>query len=41
VMVDGDQCHLIRERESLEQLTAQERILPQRTGETWAPEKGG
>jgi diaminopimelate decarboxylase len=28
VMVDGDQCHLIRERESLEQLTAQERILP-------------
>ncbi len=41
VIVDGDQCHLIRERESLEQLTAQERILPQRTGETWAPEKGG
>jgi diaminopimelate decarboxylase len=41
VMVDGDQCHLIRERESLEQLTAQERILPQRTGESWAPEKGG
>ncbi len=41
VMVDGDQCHLIRERESLEQLTAQERILPQRTGETWAPQKGG
>ena len=30
VMVDGDQCHLIRERESLEQLTAQERILPAR-----------
>jgi diaminopimelate decarboxylase len=28
VMVDGDQCHLIRQRESLEQLTAQERILP-------------
>ncbi len=41
VMVDGDQCHLIRERESLEQLTAQERILPQRTGETWARQKGG
>jgi diaminopimelate decarboxylase len=31
VIVDSDQCHLIRERESLEQLTAQERILPQRT----------
>jgi diaminopimelate decarboxylase len=31
VMVDGDQCHLIRERESLEQLTAHERILPERT----------
>ncbi len=30
VMVDGDQCHLIRERESLEQLTAQERILVRR-----------
>ena len=31
VMVDGDQCHLIRERESLEQLTTQERILPARS----------
>jgi diaminopimelate decarboxylase len=28
VMVDGDQCHLIRERESMEQLTAGERLLP-------------
>lgn len=28
VMVDGDQCHLIRERESVEQLTAGERLLP-------------
>jgi diaminopimelate decarboxylase len=28
VMVDGDQCYLIRERESMEQLTAGERLLP-------------
>jgi diaminopimelate decarboxylase len=28
VMVDGDQCHLIRQRESMEQLTAGERLLP-------------
>ena len=28
VMVDGDQCHLIRERESIEILTAGERLLP-------------
>jgi diaminopimelate decarboxylase len=28
VMVDGEQCHLIRERESMEQLTAGERLLP-------------
>jgi diaminopimelate decarboxylase len=28
VMVDGDQCYLIRERESLEQLTAGERLFP-------------
>ena len=29
VMVDGDQVHLIRERESMEQLMAGEKILPQ------------
>ncbi|TDI81350.1 MAG: diaminopimelate decarboxylase, partial [Betaproteobacteria bacterium] len=28
VMVDGDHIHLIRERESVEQLMAHERILP-------------
>ena len=28
VMVDGDQCHLIRERESIEILIAGERLLP-------------
>lgn len=28
VMVDGDQCHLIRERETVEQLFALERALP-------------
>ena len=28
VMVDGDRVHLIRERESLEQLIAGEKILP-------------
>ena len=28
VMVDGDHVHLIRERESIEQLTAGEKILP-------------
>jgi diaminopimelate decarboxylase len=28
VMVDGDKIHLIRERESIEQLFANERILP-------------
>lgn len=28
VMVDSDQCYLIRERESMEQLTAGERLLP-------------
>jgi diaminopimelate decarboxylase len=28
VMVDGDQFHLIRERESMEQLMAGEKILP-------------
>lgn len=27
VMVDGDRCHLIRERESIEQLFAQEKVL--------------
>lgn len=30
VMVDGDQCHLIRERESVEQLFALEKIVRQR-----------
>ena len=28
VMVDGDRVYLIRERESMEQLTAGERLLP-------------
>jgi diaminopimelate decarboxylase len=28
VMVDGEQCHLIRERESMEHLTAGEKLLP-------------
>ena len=28
VMVDGDSIHLIRERESIEQLFANERVLP-------------
>ena len=28
IMVDGDQTHLIRERESLEQLIFNERTLP-------------
>jgi diaminopimelate decarboxylase len=28
VMVDGSQCHLIRERESIDSLFAQERLLP-------------
>ena len=28
VMVDGDNIHLIRERESIEQLFANERVMP-------------